>query len=66
MLQLYFVVITKMQTGEETVKEFTTAKDAINYFCEWCDEHNYTHEWGEIEAGGIGHDYRIEIKNSIK
>jgi hypothetical protein len=56
------VIITKMLgKNEPKVNEFLTEKKAIQYFKEWCDEHNYPYEEGSKESGGCGFDYQIEI-----
>lgn len=55
------VVITPMNGQEATVKSFITERDAYNFFTQWCDEHGYEYESDSTEAGGRGHDYRIEI-----
>ncbi len=55
------VIITKMDGSEKVVKEFITIKDAQDYFYNWCDEHGYNSRLYNEEAGGRGHDYRIEV-----
>lgn len=68
------VTIIPMQrhinNGETIVREFIKYKDALNYFLEWCDERSIPYEYNdykegeEMEAGGIGYDYRIELNNT--
>lgn len=60
------VVITNMHTKKRIhVHEFLNEFDAIQYFREWCDEHEYEYKSDSKEAGGIGYDYRIEIVEAV-
>lgn len=62
---MYQITITNMNTREQQVFTFTEKHRAINNFIERCDARGY--DWREMEmhdgyqAGGIGHDYRIEL-----
>jgi|688.fasta_scaffold350771_4 hypothetical protein len=56
------VVITRMSNGLKRIKTFKNKKDAINFFVQWCDERDYDFD-ETYHAGGIGHDYRIELVN---
>jgi len=58
------VVITQMKEGETKKILFENEHQAMQYFREWCDEHGYDYDNESTEAGGIGHDYRIEVVNS--
>jgi hypothetical protein len=53
------VTITTMATGNEEIKSFITENDALNYFISKCNELGYQIE--NNEAGGRGHDFRIEL-----
>lgn len=55
------IIITKMTTGVVTENGFTTEKQAREYFFGFCDEHDMQYDNDSTEAGGIGHDYRIEL-----
>lgn len=55
------IEITTMSTGEVTTKIFTSNADAFTYFAQWCDERGYDYDYATCQAGGIGHDYRIEL-----
>lgn len=55
------VTITKMATGCKKEVEFATEKEARSYFYEKCDLENIDYQMGDTCAGGIGHDYRIEL-----
>jgi len=59
------VTITSMLTGRVLFeKEFLTHNAAKCYFMEWCGEKEYSYDYsesGEMVAGGISHDYRIEL-----
>jgi hypothetical protein len=59
------VIITKMSDTTETVKDFSTKNNARQFFNQWCDSHEYDYKNKSIEAGGIGYDFRIELKQSI-
>jgi hypothetical protein len=51
-----------MSNGLKRIKTFKSKKDAINFFVQWCDERDYDFD-ETYNAGGIGHDYRIELVN---
>jgi hypothetical protein len=60
-----FILIEPMQrhinNGKAKIIEFKNNIEAVKYFREFCFNHNY--EDGKrrgFEAGGIGHDFRIE------
>jgi len=55
------IIITKMIPGAVIEKDFITEKQARDYFYGFCDEHDMQYEQDSEEAGGIGHDYRIEL-----
>lgn len=55
------IIITKMDGSDVTEKFFLNEKDCRNFFSEWCDERGYEYDADSLDAGGIGHDYRIEI-----
>ena len=55
------VTITHMVSGRKEVEEFATEKEAKSRFYEKCDLENIDYEIGDTCAGGIGHDYRIEL-----
>jgi hypothetical protein len=54
-----------MITGEQQTFKYKSKKNAITHFIDRCDEGGY--EWHEIamldgyEAGGNGHDLRLEL-----
>ena len=55
------IIITKVIPGAVTEKDFITEKQAREYFFGFCDEHDMQYDNDPEEAGGIGHDYRIEL-----
>lgn len=62
---MYTIIITHMMSATQQTIEFTNYVRAINRYHELCDMHNM--EITEVlinamyTAGGIGHDYRIEL-----
>jgi len=59
------VIITPMQrhinNGKTSEMEFGTNKAAYDYFATKCDALGYSYDENTTEAGGFGHDYRIEL-----
>lgn len=61
---MYTIIITNMMNATEQTIEFTNREIAINHYHELCDMHNMVAELDTdamYTAGGIGHDYRIEL-----
>lgn len=62
---MYNIIITNMMTGTQQVIEFTNYQKSVNHYIELCNMHNMDpqeYTMGVIfTAGGIGHDYRIEL-----
>ena len=54
--------MTQMNSGKQKTYEFNTNKKAMSFFRELCDLHNLDYDNETTSAGGIGHDYRIEIE----
>jgi hypothetical protein len=53
------VTFTAMNGQSEFTMQFTNKQNALNYFIEKCNELGYEYDLSTMEAGGIGHDYRI-------
>jgi hypothetical protein len=49
--------------------EFSNFKEAYFYFLDTCDDLNIPQIWTDVvmdlDAGGIGYDYRIELSENI-
>lgn len=62
---MYTIIITNMMNATEQSIEFTNYETAVNRYHELCDMHNMAIEEDLMDAmytaGGIGHDYRIEL-----
>lgn len=62
---MYTIIITNMMNATEQSIEFTNYETAVNRYQELCDMHNMEIEEDLMDAmytaGGIGHDYRIEL-----
>lgn len=56
------ITMTQMNSGKQKTFEFNTNKKAISFFRELCDLYNLDYDNDTTSAGGIGHDYRIEIE----
>lgn len=51
-----------MNGQSEFTMQFTNTQNALNYFIEKCNELGYEYDLSTMEAGGIGHDYRIIVE----
>lgn len=62
---MYNIIITHMMSGTQQISEFFNEDIAIKTFTELCMMHNMEPEEDMMDAmytaGGIGHDYRIEL-----
>ena len=60
---MYQIIITHLQNRTAQVLEFPKLGQCLESFKEICDAQGYAYEWTEElpTAGGIGHDYRIEV-----
>lgn len=61
---MYQIIITHLQERTAQVITYPKLDVALNSFKEICNDKGYDYEWsGDLPtAGGIGHDYRIEIE----
>lgn len=63
---IYTVTKSSMNTGKSVKStDFTTQKEATEYYNELVSELGYESKEldnGFLEAGGIGHDFRIELE----
>jgi hypothetical protein len=64
---MYQIIITHLQERTAQVIHYPKLDKALHSFKEICDDKGYQWEWtGDLPtAGGIGHDYRIEIELSF-
>ena len=62
---MYTIIITHMMSATQQTIEFTNYEKAVNHYTELCDMHNMEITEDLMDAmytaGGIGHDYRIEL-----
>jgi hypothetical protein len=56
------VTFKAMNGQSEFTMQFTNTQSALNYFIEKCNELGYEYDLSTMEAGGIGHDYRIIVE----
>jgi hypothetical protein len=60
----YAVIICNNPRRESVMFNFTNLRDALNSFITRCDELGYEYREdnnGNFIAGGLGHDYSIEL-----
>lgn len=64
---MYQIIITHLQERTAQVIHYPKLNVCLNAFKEICNEKGYDYEWsGDLPtAGGIGHDYKIEIEFSL-
>ena len=62
---MYTITITHMMNRTQQVIQFTNYKYAVSEFQQLCDQNNLEISEDMMDAcytaGGIGHDYRIEL-----
>ena len=60
---MYQIIITHSQERTAQVIHYQKLDKALHAFKEICNDKGYDYEWsGDLPtAGGIGHDYDIEI-----
>jgi hypothetical protein len=60
---MYQIIIKHRQNNTAQVLEYVKLGQCLNSFREICDSKGYEYEWeGDFPtAGGIGHDYDIEV-----
>lgn len=62
---MYNIIITNMMNGTQQIIELFNERIAINHYIELCNMHNMEPQEDMMDAmytaGGIGHDYRIEL-----
>jgi hypothetical protein len=60
---MYQIIITHLQNQTAQILEYPKLGDCLNRFREICDSIGYKYDWSEVlpTAGGIGHEYRIEV-----
>ena len=60
---MYQIIIKHRHNGTAQIIDYPKLGTCLNSFKEICNDKGYDYEWtGDLPtAGGIGHDYEIEI-----